>query len=353
MSDPALDLFDPLVSRWFAEEFGSPTDIQRRAWPPIISGEHVLLCAPTGSGKTLTAFLWAINQLVTGIWEGGKTHVLYVSPLKALNTDIRHNLPDPLSAIRQVFEEEGRRFPDIRVQTRSGDTPQTDRRRMLRHPPEILITTPESLNLMLSSQGGRSILQSLSTVILDEIHTVVNSKRGVHLITAVDRLVPLSGEFQRIAISATVKPMSKVAEFVAGLRLEGDIHTPEYVPRNMTLIRSKAAKAYDLNVRFPEEGSEPRFGETFWKPLVREFRDIIQKNRSTLFFVRSRRLSESITLKINAGLERSVAYAHHGSLAKELRLEVENRLKSGELKASWPPTLWNWASTSVLWTRWS
>jgi ATP-dependent Lhr-like helicase len=127
--------------------------------------------------------------------------------------------------------------------------------------------------------------------------------------------------------------MSKVAEFVAGLRLEGDIHTPEYVPRNMTLIRSKAAKAYDLNVRFPEEGSEPRFGETFWKPLVREFRDIIQKNRSTLFFVRSRRLSESITLKINAGLERSVAYAHHGSLAKELRLEVENRLKSGELKA--------------------
>ncbi|MFA9454428.1 MAG: DEAD/DEAH box helicase, partial [Candidatus Aminicenantaceae bacterium] len=121
MSDPALDLFDPLVSRWFAEEVGPPTDIQQKAWPPIISGEHVLLCAPTGSGKTLTAFLWAINQLVTGVWEGGHTHVLYISPLKALNTDIRRNLLQPLLSLKKVFEDQGRRFPQIRVQTRSGD----------------------------------------------------------------------------------------------------------------------------------------------------------------------------------------------------------------------------------------
>jgi ATP-dependent Lhr-like helicase len=293
----------------------------------------VLISAPTGSGKTLTAFLWAINQLVTGAWEKGRTHVLYVSPLKALNTDIRRNLLHPLSALEQVFEEQGRPFPDIRVQTRSGDTPQADRRRMLRHPPEILITTPESLNLLLSSQGGRTLLRSLSTVILDEIHTVVNTKRGVHLITAVDRLVPLSGEFQRIAISATVKPMPVVAEFVAGLRMEGEARNPSYVPREVTLIRSDAAKAYDLSVRFPQESSEPQSAETFWQPLVQEFRNIIRKNRSTLFFVKSRRLSESVTLKINSAAEKPIAYAHHGSLAKELRLEVENKLKSGDLKA--------------------
>ena len=331
--NPALNLFDPLISHWFAREIGPPTDIQQKAWPHISAGEHVLISAPTGSGKTLTAFLWAINQLVTGVWEKDQTHVLYVSPLKALNTDIRHNLLHPLSALGQVFEEQGRPFPQVRVQTRSGDTPQADRRRMLRHAPEILITTPESLNLLLSSQGGRSILGTLSTVILDEIHTVVNSKRGVHLITAVDRLVPLSGEFQRIAISATVKPMPIVAEFIGGLSMEGEAHSPSYVPRDVTLIRSDAPKAYSLSVRFPEESSEPQYSETFWKPLVREFRDIIKKNRSTLFFARSRRLSESVTLKINSASERPIAYAHHGSLARELRLEVENKLKSGGLKA--------------------
>ena len=147
-NDPALNLFDPLISRWFAREIGPPTDIQQKAWPHISAGEHVLISAPTGSGKTLTAFLWAINQLVTGAWEKDRTHVLYVSPLKALNTDIRHNLLHPLSALGQEFDKQGRPFPQVRVQTRSGDTPQADRRRMLRHAPEILITTPESLNLL-------------------------------------------------------------------------------------------------------------------------------------------------------------------------------------------------------------
>ncbi len=298
--DSSLVSFHPEIADWFAEELGQPTDIQQKAWPHIIAGRNVLITAPTGSGKTLTAFMWAIHQLISGDWEPGRTHVLYVSPLKALNTDIQRNLLQPLAALEQRFSDKGKIFPKIRVQTRSGDTPQTDRRRMLRQPPEILITTPESLNLLLSSRGGTSLLHNLKTVILDEIHTLVNNKRGVHLITAVDRLVPLSGEFQRIAISATVKPLSTVSEYIAGLRLEGDARNPRYVPREITCIRSEASKTYALNVRFPEESSQPQYTESFWKPLIQEFRGIIQKNRSTLFFTRSRRQSENITLKINS-----------------------------------------------------
>ncbi len=151
------------------------------------------MTAPTGSGKTLAAFLWALDRLITGQWAGGRTRVLYVSPLKALNNDIQRNLLAPLAALEEVFGNAGAPFPGIRVETRSGDTPQAVRQRMLRRPPEILITTPESLNLLLSSKSGRSVLDSLATVILDEVHTVVSGKRGVHLITAVDRLVPLLG----------------------------------------------------------------------------------------------------------------------------------------------------------------
>ncbi|MBT8340946.1 MAG: DEAD/DEAH box helicase [Desulfatitalea sp.] len=204
------------------DQVGSPTDIQKQSWPKIADGEHVLITAPSGSGKTLTAFLWAINQLITGQWDVGRTHILYVSPLKALNNDIRRNLIKPLEELGRVFEAQGDHFPNIQVMTRSGDTSQSDRRRMLRYPPEILITTPESLNLLLSSAGGRSILTSISCVILDEIHAVVGEKRGTHLITAVDRLVRFSGEFQRISLSATVRPLALVARFTGGFTM--DLH---------------------------------------------------------------------------------------------------------------------------------
>ena len=225
-----LSLFHPLIARWFTERVGTPTDVQTQAWPLIARGEHVLITAPTGSGKTLTAFLWALDRLVRGEWPLGHTSVLYVSPLKALNNDVRRNLLRPLSELREVFAEAEEPFPDIGVLTRSGDTPQSDRRRMLRHPPEILITTPESLNLLLSSQGGRSLLTGVETSILDEIHAVVGNRRGVHLITAVDRLVRLSGEFQRIALSATVRPLEKVAEFIGGLQVTGAGPEPRYAP---------------------------------------------------------------------------------------------------------------------------
>jgi len=340
MNDP-LDLFHPLVAGWFRERVGRPTGAQEKAWPVIARGDHVLVTAPTGSGKTLAAFLWALDSLITGRWEGGRTRVLYVSPLKALNNDIQRNLLGPLAGLEDAFRRAGQPFPGIRVETRSGDTPASVRQRMLRRPPEILITTPESLNLMLSSKSGRSVLDALATVILDEIHTVVGNKRGVHLITAVDRLVPLSGEFRRIAMSATVRPLEAVAEFVGGFRLETSGTGPSaeeacFVPRPVTIVRTGERKAYDLRVVRPGDGppgaADGSEGD-IWPRLVREFRRIIDRNRSSLFFVRSRRDSEMLAFRINAGEPAPLAYSHHGSLAKELRLDVETRLKSGALKA--------------------
>ncbi len=221
MPESGLSLFHPLIKQWFSEQVGRPTDVQEKAWPEISRGRHVLVTAPTGCGKTLAAFLWALNQLVTGAWSGGTVRVLYISPLKALNNDVQRNLLKPLAELRDTFDRAGTAFPAISVLTRSGDTPGGERRRMVRRPPEILITTPESLNLLLSSRSGRGMLTGIATVILDEIHAVVGTKRGTHLITAVDRLVPLCGDFQRIALSATVNPAERVAEFVGGFRKIG------------------------------------------------------------------------------------------------------------------------------------
>jgi ATP-dependent Lhr-like helicase len=328
-----LDLFHPLVATWFAESTGTPTDVQCLAWPQIAAGEHVLISAPTGSGKTMAAFLWALNELITGKWPPGRTSVLYVSPLKALNNDIRRNLIKPLSGLKTIFGSSGAYFPPIGIAVRSGDTPQSERRRMLREPPEILITTPESLNLLLSSHGGRSLLTGIRTVILDEIHAVVNSKRGAHLITGVDRLIPLSGEFQRIALSATVRPLETVAQFVGGYRMVGDFRNPEYFPRTVRHVSSSQKKEYRLTVSFPEHSPDWDEVDSFWQPFVDEIREIVKKNRSTLIFVNSRRLSEKLTHLLNEGEQAPVAYAHHGSLSREIRTEVERKLKAGGLRA--------------------
>lgn len=329
----ALNFFHPLVAGWFAESIGVPTDLQALAWPRIAAGEHVLMAAPTGSGKTMAAFLWAINELIAGKWPLGRTSVLYVSPLKALNNDIRRNLARPLFELESVFARAGERLPSIEVAVRSGDTPQAERRRMLREPPEILITTPESLNLLLNSHGGRSILTNIRTVILDEIHAVVGGKRGVHLITAVDRLAPLSGEFQRIALSATVRPLDTVARFVGGYRMSGDPRNPEYSARPVRIVSSTQKKNYELTVRSPQ--AAPNWGviDSFWQPFVREIKELVSGNRSTLIFANSRRLCEKLTHMINEEEDSPLAYAHHGSLAREIRAAVEKKLKAGQLKA--------------------
>ncbi|RJR43177.1 MAG: DEAD/DEAH box helicase [Desulfobacteraceae bacterium] len=320
--------FHPLVERWFEERVGKPTELQEEAWPLISRGENILISAPTGSGKTLAAFLWAIDRLITGKWRLGRISVLYVSPLKALNNDIQRNLLAPLRELERIFLEENEPFPPIRVLTRSGDTPASDRRRMQRHPPEILITTPESLNLILSSPVGRNILSSVRTVVLDEIHAVAGTKRGTHLITAVDRLVPVSGEFQRIGLSATIEPLEVIAKFLGGLRHE---EINRYSPRPVLILRSSVRKEYEIRIRFPE--TQPGGGDAFWLPFVDEARAIITRNRSTLVFANSRRLCEKITHLLNLGEDVPIAYAHHGSLSREIRAEVEQRLKAGELKA--------------------
>ena len=288
-----------------------------------------MITAPTGSGKTLTAFLWAINQFLVGQYEAGASRVLYISPLKALNNDIQRNLVAPLEELRALAESMQVDFPSIRVQTRSGDTDTTDRRRMLRHPPEILITTPESLNLLLSSRGGQGILGGFKTVILDEIHGVIANKRGVYLMSAIERLVPFAGEFQRIALSATVNPLQKVAKFVGGYqRLNTD-----YQARTVAIISSNEAKHYQVSVRYPEATANRPVDEKVWDSLAEDFVEKIRKNTSTLLFVNSRALCEKITFKINNAAQETLAYAHHGSLSREIRAEVEYKLKEGQLAA--------------------
>ena len=324
---PALDRFHPEIRDWFLDRFRTPTDVQAQSWPRIAAGEHLLITAPTGSGKTLTAFLWAIDSFATGQCEPEATRVLYISPLKALNNDIRANLVEPIREIRERFAQADAEFPNLRVQTRSGDTDPGDRQRMLRRPPELLITTPENLTLLLTTVRGRQALSTVQTVILDEIHSVVENRRGVQLMTGLERLVEVAGEFQRVALSATVRPLEAVADYVGGRDAAGD-------RRPVGIVESRAPKAIDFRVRFPEAARiAADNGEKIWEPLSDSFKDVIDANRSTLFFTNSRRMAEKITLKLNDDTVSPLAYAHHGSLSREIRTEVETRLKGGELKA--------------------
>ncbi len=330
-------MFDAVVRAWFEARYGAPTEIQRLAWPVIQSGAHTLVIAPTGSGKTLTGFLWPLDRLLTGAWEGGGVRVLYVSPLKALNADIERNLEEPLAGIAAALEAAGAEPRAVRLGVRSGDTPPAERQRMLRRPPEILITTPESLNLLLLGKRAETLFRGLRLVILDEIHAIAGSKRGTHLITAVERLTRIAGEFQRVAISATVHPAERIARFVGGSRLErGAGGEPRYVRREVEIVQSRARKRYEIGVRHVGSLDDDELAaspDALWLRLADELRARIGEVRSSLVFTNSRRLAEKLTRLINDAAGRELAWSHHGSLSKELRSTVERRLKRGELPA--------------------
>jgi ATP-dependent Lhr-like helicase len=379
--DDPLAPFHPVVADWFRRRFGTPTEVQRRTWPAVARGEHVLATAPTGSGKTLAAFLWALDRLLSGAWEGGTVRALYVSPLKALNNDVERNLMTPLAELAAAFAAAGVEAQPVRVAVRSGDTPPAERRRHARRPPEVLITTPESLNLVLTSATGRGMLDGVRTVILDEVHAVAGTKRGTHLITAVDRLVPLAGEIQRLALSATVKPLPRVARWIGGWSRRGRGEAAGWEPRPVTLLECVGEKRYDVGVELPsplpsdggvpaDPQAPPRPGEAppprprtprhgsavppalepgttraggaiaqapvaedFWRPFLAAIEARIRRNRTTLVFTNSRRMAEKLTRFLNDGKPQEIAYSHHGSLAREIRLAVEKRFKEGRLPA--------------------
>jgi ATP-dependent Lhr-like helicase len=335
MAVQALEPFHPLIRRWFESRFAAPTDAQVQAWPIIARGEHVLVSAPTGSGKTLTAFLSAIDSLVTGRFACGAARVLYLSPLKALNSDVRLNLLAPLAELRALFEQEKVPFPPIRVMTRSGDTPDDERRAMLRHPPEILITTPESLNLMLTGKQSRQLFGGLKTVILDEIHALASGKRGTYMMSAVERLTLSTPNFQRIALSATVRPAETVAVWMGGFEMLGPSSDARYQPRPVHIVRAADRRSIALTVRTPdvEVVKGPDAADLWWEALAGDLKKIVERNRSTLIFANSRRTVEKVARLLNTGASEPIAYSHHGSLSREIRLDVEERMKQGRLRA--------------------
>jgi ATP-dependent Lhr-like helicase len=333
--------FHPLINTWFTETLGTPTAVQGEAWPRIERGEHLLALAPTGSGKTLAAFLPALSRLVRGIYPAERLSVLYVSPLKALNEDIRRNLARPLEGIRARFAAAGEALPQISAETRSGDTAQADRRRFYRAPPSILALTPESLAIILLNPRGRKILSSVRYLIIDEIHSVLGTKRGSFLSCQIDRLALEAGEFQRVILSATVRPAELAAEFAGGLMpAAGTGGEGAYVKRPVSIVAPPSEKKISLSVEYSDResfalpGPEGEDGESHnrrYRVIAGKILERIGVNRTTLVFTGSRRRAETLCHVLNEQAGGTVAFAHHGSLAKELRLAVERRLAEGSL----------------------
>jgi ATP-dependent helicase Lhr and Lhr-like helicase len=323
-------LFHPAVAAWFHRCFAAPTAAQTAAWPAIQSGRHVLIAAPTGSGKTLAAFLSAIDGLVRQGLDRGladATQIIYVSPLKALSNDIQKNLEAPLAAIAEELHSQGHPAVDIRTWVRTGDTPSGERQRMARKPPHIVVTTPESLYLLLGSESGRRMLATTRTVIVDEIHALASNKRGTHLAVSLERLTSLCGDkLQRIGLSATQKPIEAVARFLVGAGAS-DERPPE-----CTIIDTGHRRARDLALELPPSPLEAVMSHEVWAQVYDRLAELIEAHRTTLIFVNTRRLAERATRHLSERIGDEHIAAHHGSLAKEARLDAEQRLKRGELK---------------------
>ncbi|HXF57916.1 MAG TPA: DEAD/DEAH box helicase [Actinomycetota bacterium] len=330
----ALERFSLISRSWFEAAFPGPTPAQEGAWEAISTGRNALVVAPTGSGKTLAAFLWALDRLAAGppASQESRLRVLYVSPLKALAVDIERNLRAPLAGMRAAAQRLGQAPPDIAVAVRTGDTPEEDRRRLVRRPPDILITTPESLFLLLTSRA-RDALRSVDTVIVDEVHSLVDSKRGAHLALSLERLQELVPRpLQRIGLSATVRPHDEVARFLGGF--DGGRERP------VKVVAPPAEKPFDLSVVVPVEDlgapgdperDEPEARTSVWPHIEERLVELVRSHRSTIVFANSRRLAERVCARINELAGEGVARAHHGSVSKEQRRVIEEDLKAGRL----------------------
>jgi len=385
MNSP-FDAFLPAVQTWFRRTFGQPTAPQALGWPAIQRGEHTLILSPTGSGKTLAAFLWGIDEIYREIGEPGQDHeegvrLLYVSPLKALNNDVERNLRAPLAGIRRAAEEVGTPLPRLDVLVRTGDTPQSVRRRMVKHPPHILITTPESLYLILTSPVARDMFRSVHTIIVDEIHTLVGNKRGAHLAVSLERVQELVGQpIQRIGLSATQRPLDEVARFLGGYELgspssesatlpqtgtaeSSRLVDREAAPRPVTVVDAGMVKAMDLRVVTAVDDFRDLPGGSIWPAVIPRVMDLIEAHHTTLIFANSRRQAERAADRLNdlwlsrqaggedgpaalaeGGVAKAQGFqgtgtvggpfrAHHGSVSREARLHLEQALKEGRLPA--------------------
>src|SRR5215469_15102294 len=325
----ASSLFHPAVAAWFERTFCTPTAAQSQAWPAIKAGRNVLIAAPTGSGKTFAAFMATIDDLVRQGLDrglGDETQVVYVSPLKALSNDIQKNLQEPLAAIQTALREQGLGDVEIRTWVRTGDTPAGERQRMGRRPPHIVVTTPESLYILLGSDSGRRMLATTRTVIVDEIHALAPNKRGSHLALSLERLARLCGDrLLRIGLSATQKPIEEVSRFLVGAAGAGE--TPPVI------IDSGHRRARDLALEVPDSPLEAVMSAEVWDQVYGRLADLIREHKTTLVFVNTRRLAERVTRHLSDLLGEENVAAHHGSLAKDQRFDAEQRLKHGRLKA--------------------
>ncbi len=328
--------FHPLVAAWFARKYGGPTEPQRRGWPVIATGADTLIAAPTGSGKTFTAFLAVIDRLfrearIAPLPE--EVRVVYVSPLRALSNDMQRNLDVPLREIAEFAAEQGLEVPPLRVGLRTGDTTSAQRAALVKRPPQILVTTPESLYLLLTTPRGRDALRNVETVIVDEIHALVRDKRGSHLALSLERLAALSQRpIQRIGLSATQKPLDRIAHFLVGSQPQPD-HETVMSARPCTIVDVGHQRHLDLALDVPHVDIGAVCTHEHWALVHQRIAELVETHRSTLIFVNTRRMAERLTHQLSALLGEEHVSSHHGSLSYELRHQTERRLKAGEIKA--------------------
>jgi ATP-dependent Lhr-like helicase len=322
----SFNTFHPIVQRWFTNTLGVPTHAQLRGWESIRDRRHTLIAAPTGSGKTLAAFLTALDELTREGVAGplaDEVRVLYVSPLKALSADIHKNLAEPRRAIRRMAEEDGVEAPRITAAVRTGDTTQAERAAMLRTPPHILVTTPESLYLLLTSDRSRQMLRSVRTVIVDEIHAVIGTRRGAHLALSLERLQQIVAQpLLRVGLSATQKPIEEVGRYLVGA-----------TGAPCTIVDTGHRREMDLGLEIPRSLLDAVMAHEVWEEYHDRLAALIQAHRTTLVFVNTRRMAERLTRHLTERLGEDAVTAHHGSLSKERRLDAETRLKTGGLRA--------------------